>query len=73
MKGWKTITVGVAVLLLGILQMPELSNVLGGCVFDQSAMQPETCVVPAWLITAIGGLMIALRFITTSSVFKADK
>ena len=72
LKGWKTIIVAVSVIILGVLQMPEFSGLVGGCILDASATQPETCVMPAWLISGLGALMLLLRFITTSSIFKSE-
>jgi tellurite resistance protein TehA-like permease len=59
MKGWKTILFGVATALLGVLQSTEITNIVAQ--------------YPGGVTTTIGFLVVALRLITTSSVFKKEE
>lgn len=70
LSGWKTVILGVSVILLAILQMPAFSQLTGGCIFEANASQPDTCAFPPSIIAGIGVLMVFLRFITTSAIFK---
>lgn len=70
MAGYKTIIFSLAVIALGVLQMPEFSALTGGCIFDAAASQPATCMIPASTVASIGGIMALLRIITTSAIFK---
>ena len=56
MKGWKTLAVGIATAILGILEGQHITSWV--------AQYPGT------FATVIGVAMIILRFVTTSPIFK---
>lgn len=58
MKGWKSVLAGVGTILLGILQGAEVTNLV--------AQYPGT------FATSVGALIIVLRFVTTSPIFKSE-
>ena len=58
MKGWKTVVLGVAVLVLAVAE---------------AVQAPLTEMYPAWAgLGVIGILILAARAATTSSIFKSD-
>lgn len=71
MKGWKTILFGalvaVASALLSFLE--GLKQTLGECGVNQETAE-TVCSLPGWVGFAVGGAIIALRFLTTTPVFK---
>jgi tellurite resistance protein TehA-like permease len=56
MQGWKTLTFGIATALLGVLQSSEITNIVAQ--------------YPGAITTGIGVLVVVLRFVTTSAIFK---
>lgn len=72
MKGWKTFIFGGSLILLGVLQSDGLSMMIGGCVFDAAATQPETCTIPAKWLGYIGAVVTGLRWVTKTPIFKND-
>lgn len=56
-KGWKTLGVMLLVTLTGILESAEVTNVVSQ--------------YPGQVTTVIGFVGMALRFVTSSSVFKS--
>jgi len=56
MSGRKTLVFGVSTALLGVLQSAEITNIV--------AQYPGT------VTTTIGVVIVALRFITTTAIFK---
>jgi hypothetical protein len=80
-KGFKTILFGLFVALLGpaISYFETLKTALETCktvVVDAGTSTApqvaEICTsgLPTWIATVIGGLIIILRFFTTTSVFQ---
>jgi hypothetical protein len=72
-KGWKQVAVGLLFVVFGFLQSEKFRDAVGGCVFDVSAAQPDTCVLPSWSIFIIAGIIIVLRFLTTTPIFRSGK
>ena len=56
MNGWKTVVVSVATMLLGILESQHVTAIV--------AEHPGTFTV------VMGGVMLVLRWMTTSPIFK---
>lgn len=56
MSGWKTVLVSVGVTVLGILESTHVTSLVASH--------------PGAFATGVGVLMLVLRFITTSPIFK---
>lgn len=79
MKGWKTIVIFAAIAAAGWFE--QLASKLEACKVEPKAIAeaiaPQADVValcnvgfPGWVVGVIGFVGIALRFITTTHVFK---
>lgn len=62
LKGFKTIIIAVAVILLGILETVDVTNILG-LIPDQ---------YDPIVVSAVGTLMLFLRLVTNTPVGKKD-
>lgn len=71
MKGWKTIIFGaiVAIVTPLITYLDSLKQTLAQCGIDPTT-NAEVCGLPSWVGLVIGFVIIGLRFITTTPVFK---
>jgi hypothetical protein len=58
MSGWKTVVASVAVTLLGILESTQVTSLVAAH--------------PGAVTTVVGVLMLVLRFVTTSPIFKSE-
>lgn len=77
MKGFKTILFGLIVVLLGPITeyFKGIQEALGQCATvttETAASVTEICNagLPSWAVSAIGGLILLLRLLTSTSVFK---
>ena len=71
MKGWKTFLFGalVAILLPLITYLDGIKQALAQCGVDPST-NTEICGLPGWVGVVIGIVIMGLRFITSTPIFK---
>lgn len=71
MKGFKTILFGLLIAVGGttLSYLEGLKQTLGTCAIDV-ATNVEVCALPDWTALVVGGIIITLRFATTTSIFK---
>lgn len=70
LKGWKTFAFGLLVAISGpvLSYLESVKQALGECGTD--AAGNAICSLPGWITLLIGGAIIGLRFLTTTSIFK---
>lgn len=71
MKGWKTVLFGllVAIVTPMITYLDGLKDTIAQCGIDP-ATNAEVCGLPGWLGVVIGVVVIGLRAVTSTSIFK---
>ena len=73
MKGFKTVAFGLLVALVSaaLPYFETLKETLAECGVNAETAT-EVCALPSWAGIVLGGVIIALRAVTRTSMFKKD-